>query len=360
MSEAMSMKEYLPDLAFGEANARKSFDARAMTEMLSAGFPGMTIIEPLNHHDKKSGFLNKSCDVTIGGLNILATASTPCLYDLGENTSVTQITIPFYGEAEICVENEKYQISAHKAGSVLGHYRRAVGFNAATNCMVLSTSPTTLNEVAKGMLNIEDPNEDILDLKKTRELNLTGSGYSVSAYLLALGRLIDDLTCFPRILSNTGIDDLFYRQLVVLLAPERFREESEQQSDGKLDQAFDLICDASLGRLDQPLTMTEMERLSGLGTKTFAKQFRLRFGCSPMEWQRQERLSIARERLRGGEKVISIAQLSADLGFTSAKSFLLHYKKRYGENPEDTLHNRYLLRSAFRNYLRSSNIEHAC
>lgn len=356
----MSTKEYLPLLAFGETKAHKSFDARAMTETLSADFPGMTIIEPLHHQAKISSFLNKSCSVTLGNLNILATASTPCLYDLRENTAVTQITIPIYGEAEICVENKKYRINAHKTGSVLGHYRRAVGFNTATNCIVFSTNPETLSEVAKRMLTIEETEEDILDLTKTRELNLTGYGYSISAYFLALARVLNGLTDVPHVMNNIGIEDLFYRQLVLLLAASRFREFSRRKSSANLDQAFDSICDLSLARLNHPLTMTEMEHLSGLGTKTFAKQFRLRFGCSPMEWQRQERLRIARERLLGGDKVINIAQLSADLGFASPKSFLLHYRKRFGENPEDTLHSRYLLHSAFRDYFEPTKTGLAC
>jgi len=117
------------------------------------------------------------------------------------------------------------------------------------------------------------------------------------------------------------------------------------------DRVFDLICDKSLARLEKPLTLTEMEKLSGLSAKQFTKEFRLRFGCTPMEWQRRERLTIARERLLNGDRIVNIAPLSADLGFPRSKIFSLHYTRQFGEKPDETFHKNYLLRSSFRNYL---------
>jgi hypothetical protein len=223
---SMTGTSNLPCLAFGEDLALHSFDARAMTEMISQSIPNINIIDPLLRDGEARGFLNKSCITSIGKLNILATASTPCLYDMGENIAEIQITIPIYGESEIHVDNKKYRINAHETGSILGHYQRAVGFNRNTNCLVFSPCPGALHQVARTMLNVNENNEDFLELIRTKELSLTSSGYSVSAYFLAISKLIDDLIDCPQVLDNIGVEDLIYRQLVLLLAPKKLTHQS--------------------------------------------------------------------------------------------------------------------------------------
>lgn len=350
---------HLPDLAFGENRANISLDAKAMTETISRTVPAINIIDPSSQHGDKQDFFNKSFCISIGKLNLLASASTACIYDIGANESNIQITIPFYGEAETCIGREKYRVKAHETGSLLGYYRRAIGFNAAINSLIISPCSAKLNEVAKAMRAEEELSVTDLCVDGARELNLRRNGYSISAYFMALSRLVNDLIEIPQIIVKIGFDDLIYRQLVTLLAPEMPTESDRKNAPATIDRNFDIICDQSLARLDKPLTRTEMEKLSGLGAKDFAKQFRLRFGCSAMEWQRRERLAIARKRLLNGDKFVSIEQLSADSGFMNAKSFSLHYRRQFHERPEETLWNRHRLRSGFRNYLQSSAVPYA-
>lgn len=78
-----------------------------------------------------------------------------------------------------------------------------------------------------------------------------------------------------------------------------------------------------------------------------------------MEWQRRERLTIARDPLLRGDRIVNIADLSVDLGFTTAKSFSLHYMSYFGEKPEETFHRNYLLRSDFRKYLQTATQNYA-
>lgn len=69
------------------------------------------------------------------------------------------------------------------------------------------------------MLSAETFDDRFLNLEQTRELSLRGTGYAISAYFLALSRLVDDLLAFPEVLHNIGIEDLILRKLVYLLAP---------------------------------------------------------------------------------------------------------------------------------------------
>lgn len=358
-NSALTTIANLPDLAFGEDRATISLDAKAMTETISRSVPAINIIDPSSRHGGDQGFYNKSVSLSIGTLNLLASASTACIYDIGANDSNIQITIPFYGEAETHIGGEKCRIKAHETGSILGHYRRAVGFHGAINSLIISPCGGKLNAVAKTMRAAGESSQTDLCLDRTRELNLRRKGYSISAYFMALSRLVNDLIEHPQVLDKISFDDLIYRQLVMLLVPETPAESDRNKAADTIDHAFDMICDQSLARLDKPLTRTEMEKLSGLDAKSFAKQFRLRFGCSAMEWQRRERLEIARKRLLNGDKVISIAQLSTDTGFMNAKSFSAHYRRQFHERPDETLWNRHVLRSGFRNYLQASAIPYA-
>jgi AraC-like DNA-binding protein len=292
-------------------------------------------------------------------LHLLATASTANIFDLGEKKDALRITLPFYGRTETQIQGKKTRIIANEMGMITGPYHRATGFCEPNHCLIIAPCREKLIDTAKSMLSEETFDDSFLNLEQTRELSLRGTGYAISAYFLALSRLIEDLLAFPEVLHNIGIEDLILRQLVYLLAPESFRVSSETSSLTPHDRVFDLICDKSLARLEQPLTLTEMEELSGLSAKQFTKEFRLRFGCTPMEWQRRERLTIARERLLNGDRIVNIARLSNDLGFTSAKSFSLHYTRQFGEKPDETFHRNYLLRSGFRSYLQATTRNYA-
>lgn len=355
----MRKTDRLPLLAFGESRATVSYDAREMTERLSHSIAGVNIVEPYLKGANADDFFNKTAGFTMQDLHVLATSSTANIFDLGEKQDTTRITLPFYGRTETHVQNNVHRIAAHETGLIVGSYKRAVGFCEQNHCLVITPCQKRLKNTANVMVAWEETDNPFLDLEQTRELNLRGSGYSISAYFLALSRLIDDLITFPEALHNIGIEDLIYRQLVYLLAPDAFRSSSATSIPARLDRTFDMICDQSLARLNKPLTLTEMEALSGLSAKQFTREFRLRFGCSPMEWQRRERLTIARERLLRGDRIVNIADLSVDLGFTTAKSFSLHYMSYFGEKPEETFHRNYLLRSDFGKYLQPATQNYA-
>ena len=76
----------------------------------------------------------------------------------------------------------------------------------------------------------------------------------------------------------------------------------------------------------------EMELLSGLSARTLQYAFRSKFGVTPTQWQRRERMLLA-QRLLCDNPNVSITQLAHDMGLSSVAAFSTLYKRHFGEPP---------------------------
>ena len=99
----MKNVDNLPLLAFGEAQATVSRDARSMSERLSRSLAGINIIEPCLYGSNADRFLNKTASLDLKNVHLLSTASTANIFDLGEKKDALRSTLPFYGRTETCI-----------------------------------------------------------------------------------------------------------------------------------------------------------------------------------------------------------------------------------------------------------------
>jgi transcriptional regulator GlxA family with amidase domain len=65
--------------------------------------------------------------------------------------------------------------------------------------------------------------------------------------------------------------------------------------------------------------------------------FQDRFGVTPMQWVRQERLTLARSQLAIATRGTSITALALSCGFTKPARFASYYSLQFGELPSVTL-----------------------
>nr|WP_255593642.1 helix-turn-helix domain-containing protein [Acidovorax sp. sic0104] len=79
-------------------------------------------------------------------------------------------------------------------------------------------------------------------------------------------------------------------------------------------------------------TISGLAELGGLSVRALQYAFQSRFGQSPMQWLRDQRLDHARRLLLQGTSQ-SIARIALDCGFATASSFSAFYRARYGESP---------------------------
>ena len=103
-----------------------------------------------------------------------------------------------------------------------------------------------------------------------------------------------------------------------------------------LDAAVLSLCERIRQNPAHPLTLVDMERLSGFSRRSLENEFHRQFGCSPVKWQQTERLSQAHEYLTAESGKVVISDVAQEYGFASTSKFISYYKRFFGETPKDT------------------------
>lgn len=126
---------------------------------------------------------------------------------------------------------------------------------------------------------------------------------------------------------------------------EKVQKEKSFEREGRaardLKASIDYICTKSLERTEHPLSLIEMEQMSGYSRRSLINAFQSRYGCSPCKWQQSERLRIAQHLLLTGERNLKIGTLAWKLGFSSASKFCSYYRRMFKETPKQTLKRSY-------------------
>ncbi|WP_328970520.1 GlxA family transcriptional regulator [Streptomyces sp. NBC_00239] len=86
-----------------------------------------------------------------------------------------------------------------------------------------------------------------------------------------------------------------------------------------------------LGRLHEPLRLSEMARQEAMSVRTFTRRFREEAGLSPGQWLTRQRVERARQLLEGTE--LSMDRVAEEAGFGSAQSMRKHLQSALGVTP---------------------------
>jgi AraC-like DNA-binding protein len=81
----------------------------------------------------------------------------------------------------------------------------------------------------------------------------------------------------------------------------------------------------------EPIQVSELAQLSGMGVSSFHKQFRTVTEMSPIQYQKRLRLQEARLRLYRSPQ--DIAAVGHSVGYTSASQFSREYRREFGISP---------------------------
>lgn len=90
-------------------------------------------------------------------------------------------------------------------------------------------------------------------------------------------------------------------------------------------------------RLDQKIKLNDMSNVMCCSARALQYAFKRNFGLTPMQWVREEKLSIARLMLVRSTMKTTVTEIATALGFASTSKFSYYYKSRFGELPSDTL-----------------------
>ena len=103
-----------------------------------------------------------------------------------------------------------------------------------------------------------------------------------------------------------------------------------------LDAAVQTLCEKVRMNPTHPLTLKEMEILTGYSRRSLENEFHRQFGCSPVKWQQTTRLSMAHDYLISRTGKVAISDVACEFGFASPSRFIAYYKRFFGETPNYT------------------------
>ncbi|WP_020409071.1 helix-turn-helix domain-containing protein [Hahella ganghwensis] len=83
--------------------------------------------------------------------------------------------------------------------------------------------------------------------------------------------------------------------------------------------------------LEQPLDIDQLCKMACMSRSRFFSEFKKHLGSTPVEFQHQLRMQIARERLARGEPVTRVC---FDVGYCNLSHFSRRFQRQYGESPK--------------------------
>ena len=95
--------------------------------------------------------------------------------------------------------------------------------------------------------------------------------------------------------------------------------------------------------INEPVTVAELSRLTGVSERTLRSAFHDVVGVSPKQYALKQRLQAAREALSAAEPGTTVTEVAMTYGFFELGRFAGRYRMAYGEMPSQTLHHRRLI-----------------
>jgi AraC-like DNA-binding protein len=328
----------LPRLAFGNDSSLLETNVQVFSDRMRSVLTSLNAYEALGN---PKDFQSKTCSLSINGLVMVASANSPVHVEIGGSNDMT-LMIPLAGENTSFVDGKPMDWAVHQNGIFFPKMGRG-GRAGYRSTLTMNLNEARLNAVALQMLGHNEQQVGALHLNQARLLPLVANGMNLDLHLRHICQMIEAHRNQPDVLAVLGIDDMVYRSAALLLGREAFLQEAQSAQRARTPYAparrqLDNLCNQLLSQLDAPITLSDMERLSGLSARALQYAFLQRYACTPMQWLRNERLALARTRLRKRPISETVTQIALSCGFPGLSTFASAYSKRYGELPSFTLY----------------------
>ena len=322
--------ERLPELAFGNSTAKLTSSSGIAAEEYARTMPSLVSFES----SRGAKFLAKTAMRKIGGTNVVAGATLSCEMQV-DDASGFHLSVPYSGYGEIKIDNNVWGLAGGVDALLIPNMRRST-YSSSRSSVILSVSPKRIRETLASIHGSEDPFEWNAD--RPLRINMQRKREIFPAFQ-HLCRLIDVTSSDPQFADRLGIEDMLYRWMAFAL------EASVQNDDqphyiGTQRHRIDDACDLILSSSERTITLSELEQTSQLSARALQYAFKQRFGCSPMEWQRRQRIALAHDRLIAAAPEETITSIAHSLGYSSSAAFAKRYKQHFGLTPSQTIRTR--------------------
>ncbi len=322
-----------PAVPFGERQAQVFRQPSDYADRMARVMSGVNAYEPIG--DRRN-FFAKAAGVDLPDLKIVASVTSPVFIDVGDSRDVT-LLFPMAGNNRCSVGRSNFDYGVGQGAMFLPATARR-GHGDWRSMLLLDLKPAVLQSTAQSMFGGAEGDQVSLQLEEPRTMPLRIGGVELSIGMQQLCRLVDAYDGNAELLHRVGLSDMVYRHVVMMLRPDLLGQDATAsvRKPGDAQRILDEVCAILSNRLSERITLSDIERISGLSARVLQYAFQRRHGCSPMDWLRDQRLIRAREDLLHG-RAHSVAQVSAEYGFASASRFAAVYRERFGETPVASL-----------------------
>ena len=321
----------LPLLPVGNRGALLQTSLQQLEEHLLGPYRALDKLTPAH---PRAPVRHRSNVVVLGDTHLFVAAHDPVHKFIGEQAYPT-LVIPFQGEIQVEVDGSSMSAQAGRRALLLSG-APLTGVSTLVSSIRLNLDPRRLERVARSMM---DGRRVDLQLHVDRELDLRLPGLvaevpALPRLLIEIGRVAER----PELVPMLGLDDLFYRWVVALLAPAQMREHLATPADKAPGRApLDAVCTHVLSNLERPIRLSDLEEISGLSRRALQYAFRRHLDCTPLQWIMQQRLTLASKRLSEPETGTSVTAVAQGMGFGHLGEFSRRFAERYGLRPSEVL-----------------------
>jgi AraC-like DNA-binding protein len=128
------------------------------------------------------------------------------------------------------------------------------------------------------------------------------------------------------------LDDLILRCVAWLLFPQLEQPigACEQGPDSRdLRRTVHTLMEWMTAKLDQPISLSEIEQRSHYGRRAIQMGFRAEVGCGPMQWLRRQRLQLAYQQLSNPGPDCTVTSVAHACGYLNLASFSRDFRERF-------------------------------
>lgn len=321
----------LPRLAFSNSAALKDWDLSCTRDIIEKAVPGLNVLEPVS--SPKRFRCLAAPGIELNDLHLAAASHDAIIFERSDSPEGTvAFSIPVFGSEEFAVGRKSFTTVAGLSGALLSNYARKTRTSTISNVLI-SFDANRLQQTISAMCGERDQVNSV-DLSD-RSLLLNENGLDCRSYFESVFSIMDSLRS-EDMMVRCGLDDQIYRILSCLLARDRFQKSEGVAQSKDSSPAIEIVCAYIRANLDQTIALTELERMSGLSSRSLQYAFQRRFSMTPSQWIREQRLLWAREMLLSQNWSNSVTSIAMIAGFTNHSLFARYYKERFGEIPSET------------------------
>ena len=293
------------------------------------------------HSANQSSVLRPSSDfaiATVGSINLVATRTTPCVSVAEDPRHITLAML--YAGDRYRYQNEG-RVQAIGPGNIHLCQRTggiaSIGYFSGIICEI---DKLHLERTMKAMgVEAFQWNQQTSYVLQNKQGN---QGPNPQRHLWSVFSLIDELLGESSYLATgLGLDEQVYRLLVLsLLQEERALESAQRQWCNKKTEwsnPLDDLVDYIRSNAHLNLTLNDLEEQSHYSGRHLQNLFHEKFGCTPMQFVRRQRLSTAMERLQTVNDDDTVTTIARDCGYAYTSNFTTDFRQEFGVTPSVVL-----------------------